>query len=183
MVTEKGTAVLFLTHFEDKGRAGNSIMRSYDHGAAWSGPEPFVKDSVFYPCAVAVAGGTNYVLLDCAGSGSHELYASTDDGQTWSRRSVLPLQKDAWYGALCVMEGGRLLAGAYVTEDEDHLYYCISADGGCSWACSKRRMLIKKFVIRNLPALMVDTISTAGRRCRVSMFCTSPATESTGIRV
>ena len=143
LVTEKGTAVLFLTHFGNGKRTGNSIMRSHDHGTTWSDPEPLAKETVGYPAAVAVAGAVNYVLLDSLNAG-HELHVSTDDGQTWSRRSTLPLQKDAWYGAMCVMEDGRLLAGAYVTHDENHLHYCISQDGGHTWSEQQEAYVDKK---------------------------------------
>jgi hypothetical protein len=143
LVTETGVAVLFLTHFENGKRAKNVVMRSSDHGATWSGPETLSHETIGYPAAVAVAGAANYVLLDSL-KGDHELLVSTDGGRTFSKRSTLPLQKDAWYGALCVMEDGRLLAGAYVTRDENHFYYCISQDEGRSWSGQQRALLDKK---------------------------------------
>lgn len=143
LVTEKGTAVLFLTHFEKKVRAGNSIMRSDDHGKTWSDPKPFSNKAIGYPAAVATSGVVNYVLFDCL-NGDYELYVSTDDGQTWTKRSTLPLQKDAWYGGMCVMKDGRLLAGAYVSSDENQFYYCISQDGGCTWSRQEKAYLDKK---------------------------------------
>ena len=143
LVTAEGTVVLILTEFDGDRRVRNSVMRSKDCGATWSGPEPFADDAVGYPAAAAVAGSVCYVLLDSV-RGPHELYVSVDDGKTWRRRSTLPLQKDAWYGALCVMEDGGLLAGAYVTQDEDHLYYCISRDGGRTWGAQRKAPLDKK---------------------------------------
>ena len=116
-------------------------MRSQDHGATWSDPEPFAGDVIGYPAAVAVAGAVNYALVD---SGDHVLCVSTDDGQTWRKRSSLPLQNNAWYGAMCIMEDGRLLAGAYVTHDENHLYYCISPDGGRTWGTQQKAYLDKR---------------------------------------
>ena len=149
LVTEQGTIVLFLTHFENidnAKRIGNSIMRSYDHGMTWSKPEPFAGDVVGYPAAVAVAGEVNYVLIDRENDDNrnHELYVSNDDGMTWTKRSTLPLQEDAWYGAMCVMEDGGILAGAYVTKDEHHLYYSISKDGGFTWNGQNKAYLDKK---------------------------------------
>lgn len=133
LVTQNGTAVLFLTHFADGKRVANQIMRSFDHGKTWGAAEPLAEELIGYPAAVAVEDSANYVLFDRP-DGDHELYASTDDGKTWTKRSTLPLQKDAWYGALCTMkEEGRLLAGAYVSNDEKHFYYCISEDGGHTW--------------------------------------------------
>ena len=97
LVTDQGAAVLFLTHFENGNRVGNSLMRSHDHGATWSDPEPLGPSAIGYPAAVALGGPVNYVLFDSL-NGDHELYVSTDDGKTWGKRSSLPLQKDAWYG-------------------------------------------------------------------------------------
>lgn len=147
LVTEKGTGILFLTQFERDKRTGNSIMRSYDNGVTWSDPEPMADKLIGYPAAVAVVGNVNYVLFDEEMDGEpgyHQLYISTDDGKTWSKRSTLPLQKDAWYGALCVMEDGSLLAGAYVTNDEKHLYYTISNDDGYTWEKQEKAYVDKK---------------------------------------
>ncbi len=148
LVTEKGTAVLFLTHFDLKGggakRIGNSIMRSHDHGITWSDPAPVANEAVGYPAAVAVTGTVNYVLFDSLSDADHELWVSTDDGQTWRKRSTLPLQTDAWYGAMCIMKDGRLLAGAYVARDPHHLYYCISDNDGRTWGKQQKAYLDKK---------------------------------------
>ena len=112
-------------------------MRSSDHGATWTDYAPLDGDFVGYPSSVAVAGDTTYLLLDTdgpgGGPGPHVLYASTDDGRTWTKRSTLPLAAPAWYGALCVGAEGRLFAAAYVETDENHLYYSVSADRGRTW--------------------------------------------------
>jgi len=143
LVTGKGTAVLFLTHFRKNERIGNGIMRSCDNGSTWTAYEPFGPGVVGYPCAVAVSGDTSYVLFD-SNQGRHLLYASTDDGETWQKRSALPLDEDKWYGALCVMGDGRLLAGAYTEKDESSFYYCISEDAGKAWSEQKAAKLDKK---------------------------------------
>lgn len=145
LVTDKGTGVVFVSHWENDKRVRIVVMRSHDYGSTWSDAQPVDGDFVGAPAAVAVSGSTNYVLFDCDGAkGPHVLYASTDDGRTWRKRSTLPLEIPAWYGALCTMEDGSLLAGAYVTADEDHLHYCISRDGGRSWSEQKRAQLDKK---------------------------------------
>jgi len=136
LVAGSGTAVLFLTHFKDDKRTRNAILKSLDHGSTWTECEPFNADAVGYPCAVAVSGDTSYVLID-SNAGPHVLYASMDDARTWRKRSTLPLDKEKWYGAMCIMADGRLLAGAYTAEDEKHFHYCISADGGKTWSEQK----------------------------------------------
>ena len=136
LVTSKGTVVLFISHMGNPVRGGGKertnlgFMRSYDHGDTWTGYQPLDGSFKGYPASIAVAGETNYLLVQ---GGSHVLYVSTDDGRSWNKRSTLPLDNETWYGALCVMEDGRLLAGAYRTADEHHLYYCISEDEGHNW--------------------------------------------------
>ena len=142
LTTGNGIVVLFLTHV-DNGRSRSGFMRSRDHGVTWTDYEPLDGGFVGYPCAVGVAGDTNFVLYDIS-SGPHVLYVSTDDGQSWRRRSTLPLDDDKWYGAMCIMEDGRLLAGAYTEKDEHHLYYCISRDQGRTWTEQRRAYLDKK---------------------------------------
>jgi hypothetical protein len=142
LVTGDGTAVLILTGFEDGKRAQNRIMRSSDHGRTWGPMEPLDREVIGYPAAVALDERTSYVLFD-SNDGPHVLYASTDQGQTWERRSTLPLENRLWYGALCGREDGRLLAGAYTEEDEEGFYFCISEDGGRSWGEQQRAFVDK----------------------------------------
>lgn len=145
LVTSKGTVVLFVSHFttKDNSRTNSGFMRSFDHGTTWSDYQPLDGSFVGYPAAVAVGGETNYVLFD-SNDGPHVLYVSTDDGCSWSRRSTLSLENAAWYGAMCLMDDGRLLAGAYVTADENNFYYCISRDKGFTWEQQKKAYVDKK---------------------------------------
>ncbi len=147
LVTSKGAVVLFMAHFYlDHARTNSGFMRSYDHGVTWSEYQPVDGSFVGYSASVEVDGETNFVLFDDADmrNGPHVLYVSTDDGRSWDKRSTLPLDNSAWYGALCFMEDGRLLAGAYKTEDEYHFYYCISDDQGHTWSEQRRTYLDKK---------------------------------------
>lgn len=144
LVTHKGTVVLFVTHFKaGQGRTKSGITRSYDHGKTWTDYEPMDGDFVGYPAAVAVDGETNFVLMDIGG-GPHVLYVSTDDGMTWKKRSTLTLDDDKWYGGMCMMADGRILAGAYDSKDEDHFHYCISSDKGHTWSEQRHAPVDKK---------------------------------------
>lgn len=144
LVTNMGTVVLFVTQIKTPGaRTGSGIMRSFDHGTTWTEYQPIDRDFVGYPTSVAVNGDINYVLFD-SNSGPHVLYVSTDDGQSWEKRSTLPLDNSKWYGAMCFMEDGRLLAGAYETYDERHFHYCISENQGKTWGEQKRAYVDKK---------------------------------------
>ena len=144
LVTQNGTVVLVLTHVSTTGRKKSGIIKSRDNGATWTDYEPIDGDFVGYPCATAVAGGTNYVLFDVTSGGPHVLYVSTDDGGSWHKRSTLPLDDKTWYGAMTTMADGRLLAGAYTEKDEHHFYYSISQDQGKTWGEQKRAYVDKK---------------------------------------
>ena len=149
LVTSEGTVVLFISHMGNpvqgdlQGRINLGFMRSVDHGVTWTDYQPLDGSFVGYPAAVAVVGETNYVLID-SNEGPHVLYVSTDDGRSWRKRSILPLDDESWYGALCVMEDGRLLAGAYKSADEHHFYYSISEDEGNTWGEQKLAYLDKR---------------------------------------
>ena len=146
LVTQNGTVVLFLSHVGDEGRSKSGIMRSSNNGSTWTDYESLDGDFSGYPCAVAVTGNTNYVMFDDTEPttrGPHVLYVSTDDGKSWEKRSTLTLDNDKWYGTMCVMEDGRLLAGAYTEKDEHHFYYCISTDQGRTWSEQERAYVDK----------------------------------------
>ena len=143
LVTKKGTAVLFITKFVEGHRSNSDVMRSHDNGGTWSDPQPVDGTFVGYPAAVAVVGETNYVLFDSEQAG-YVLYESTDDGASWHKRGDLPFSKQLFYGALCVMKDGRLIAGAYNSKDETHLYYCISDDQGRNWSKVERAYVDQK---------------------------------------
>ena len=145
LVTERGTIVLFLTHFEigsEASRIRLGTIKSYDNGGTWTDYETLDGNFVGYPCSTAVSGETNYVMVDSS-AGPHVLYVSTDDGRTFSKRSAMSLDDDKWYGTMTIMADGRLLAGAYTHHDEDHFYYCISKDQGRSWGPQKKAFVDK----------------------------------------
>ena len=159
LVTEEGTVVLFITHFwtgeGPSPRSMSGFLRSFDYGATWTNYESVDGSFVLYPVQTAVDGNINYVVFDAIDKGAapaasagragpHILYVSTDDGRSWKKRSTLSLENDKWYGALTLMEGGGLLAGAYDSEDEYHFYYCISRDQGRTWTEQRKAHVDKK---------------------------------------
>ena len=184
LVTQDGTVVLFLTHVSSSGRKKSGILRSRDSGSTWTDYEPIDGDFVGYPCTVAVAGDTNYVLFDLTSGGPHVLYVSTDDGRRWHKRSTLPLDGDVWYGAMTLMADGRLLAGAYTEKDEHNFYYCISKDQGKTWSKQERAYVDKKVRDPELAYLGGKYYSTGGRdsmeKVVIASFSISLTTASPG---
>ena len=153
LVTPKGTVILFISDFGNKDSGdptyiGSGLMRSFDNGLTWTDYQRIDGDFVGAAMMTASKGSTLYVLYDQNGEGSyHVLYVSNDDGASWSKRSTLSLDADAWYGTMCFMTDGRLIAGAYKNETEDIFYYCISNDNGLTWGPQKTTHLDKN--IRN----------------------------------
>ena len=152
LVTSTGSAViLFITHLKhythDDRRVGSGFVRSLDNGQTWSEYQPLDGDFAGYPVTAFSVGSTNYVLYDDS-KGPHVLFVSTDDGVNWSRRSTLPLQNEIWYGTMCFMKDGRLIAGGYLNDEYGQFfYYCISNDDGVTWGPQKKTYLDKR--IRN----------------------------------
>ena len=144
LVTQKGTVVVFITHFGDGTRTMSGFMRSFDHGVSWTPYESVDGTHLGYPVAAAVDGSTNYVVYDSVGGGPHVLYVSTDNGRSWRKRSSLSLHENTWYGALTLMKDDGLLAGAYHSDDEYHFYYCISTDQGHSWSKQRKARVDQK---------------------------------------
>ena len=64
----------------------------------------------------------------------YRLYFSQDNGSTFSRRSVLPVDLGRGYGTMAILPDGSLIVYVYNTDDEKNLDYVISQDGGLTWS-------------------------------------------------
>ena len=138
LVTTNGTVILFISQFGNKDSGsptyvGSGFMRSFDNGQTWTDYQPIDGGFVGTALGTASKGSTLYMLYHSHTGEGHVLYVSDDDGATWTKRSSLSLDRDAWYGTMCFMTDGRLIAGAYKTAHEDTFYYCISNDNGVTW--------------------------------------------------
>ena len=105
------------------------------------------KDGVIYVLFFA-----NPELPGIAHVTEHELQllVSTDGGETYDLRSVMPFQsmKYSFYGTMEFMPDGRLIVYTYDENDEFNLKYCVSSDNGCTWPVNNRRAFFEK-CIRN----------------------------------
>lgn len=152
-----GTVVAIAGRYTDHkwGRTTPVYLLSHDHGRTWGparevDPEAHVREMA-REHALLVYGDTIFVLFNAGTNGEwpgpHTLYVSTDNGETFVRRSILPFDERTWYGAMTVTPEGDLIAYSYRTTDEHHLRYTISSDRGHTWSPVKRTFLAKR--IRN----------------------------------
>jgi len=78
----------------------------------------------------------------------YALQVSTDQGESFSRRSELPWKgDDRCYGTMAVLHDGSLIVYAYNPRDEQRLDRVISPDGGFTWGKVQTSFFEKK--IRN----------------------------------
>ena len=150
--TDTGAVVLFTLecgNTEDKGFRWQplrvpSFLRSTDGGRSWENAEAMGNQPGRIWDAV-VHNGTIFVLELCNDSSikwhgnlpehHYALYVSTDAGERFSRRSVLPFAYDGrGYGTMAVLPDGSLIAYVYNIADEKHLDYVTTRDGGFSWS-------------------------------------------------
>lgn len=128
--------------------------RSVDGGGTWTGPVEVGPDRgrVY---GAAYANGTVYALKFrndaeddfCGTTEEHvyTLYASRDDGATFTPLSDLPFNtRGRGYGTLCFLADGRMIAYVYNKHNEEYLDYTISADGGLTWSAPKSSFFAKR---------------------------------------
>jgi len=141
VVTDNGTIIIFLTNWSLTPGTRNYIgyIRSFDNGNSFTGfsylntTTPNDVDSTGYdPFS---HNGTVYVICDSGGGtgGYHKLYVSTDNGSSFSRRSVLPFGKSNTYWDIDLMSNNDIIAISFLSSSSDKLYYCISHDYGYTW--------------------------------------------------
>jgi len=126
-------------------------LLSHDNGSTWSEARevhPGADSSeIGREHASFVRGNTIYVLFNQGLRGSHRLYVSTDNGESFQQRSVLPFKDRLWYGAMTPLDDSRIIAYVYHSGDEHFLRYTISADSGNTWGPVEKAFFAKR--IRN----------------------------------
>ncbi len=119
--------------------------RSSDGGRTWSefGPEVQLFDGWTEPYAhgeLLLADDGNWLLpvhgADCVGDTTYStLAASTDEGQTWSRRAVIAAAEGTnfYETDLIRLEDGRLLGVIRTDDSPFETFQAYSSDDGHSW--------------------------------------------------
>jgi len=155
-----GTVIAVLARFADPKwikQLPPVYLLSYDHGRTWSEPRDLdpsasvadvsltfdalcVHEDTVY--AVFMSGADNYC------PGPYSLYCSTDNSETWTRRSELPFSHDNYYCTAGVLDNGDLIVYSYPyrkKETNEHdLHYVISSDQGYTWSPVQTTYFAKK---------------------------------------
>jgi len=160
-------------------RAGDQLMRSTDDGATWTLAQQMDLSTVPDHGDVLIAADRLYTLV--AGSPDRTLYASSDDGQTWSAvrtRSgiervmeldgLLILQWASYDGGLHTEIGVSDDGGATWTDIVTPLYGAVDLDGGYVYVASDQ-FPNRKVIRAPLSAFQGGTASQAAPTARVSL--------------
>lgn len=134
-----------------------TFVRSPDGGKTWSEPDEVTTERGRVYDAVTDTGDIFVLEFENDAEDTwygtkpehaYGLHVSTDDGESFSRRSELPFETDRrGYGALQFIDDGSLIAYVYHLNDERHLEYTRSPDRGQTWGPVHRTQVSKK--IRN----------------------------------
>jgi hypothetical protein len=158
--TTDGAILLFNLECQGKGwqpLAVPTYLRSTDGGLTWEPPSPMgaeparIWDAVLHEGSILVLELCNDSTVHWYGNlpeHHYALHVSEDNGLTFSRRSILPLDvQRRGYGTMATLHDGRLIAYVYNNDDEKHLDYLTSDDGGRTWSAVQKAFMAKK--IRN----------------------------------
>ena len=146
-----GTLIAFVCRFagaEWVKKLPPVCLLSHDHGQTWSGPHPLDPDATVEDVSLtfdavftqdgqvfAVFMGGSVVYCD----GPHSLYVSTDNGESFERRSVLPFDLENYYVTAGSLDNGDIIVYSYPYRasgdiDEYNIPYVTSADEGRTWS-------------------------------------------------
>ncbi|HNS32088.1 MAG TPA: sialidase family protein [bacterium] len=107
-----------------------------------------VYDAIYHENTIFALHFHNPVWLGKGGEDKYLLHVSTDNGETFSTRSILPFDTcGRAYGTMEILGDGSLIAYVYNIKDESRLDYVISKDLGHTWSEVKTTRLEKR--IRN----------------------------------
>lgn len=134
-------------------------LLSYDNGHTWTEPREVDPSATVEEISMTyntsfVYNDELYVVFIGGGGGSpqgpYSLYVSTDNGETFEKRSDLPFPKEMsyLYSASGVLDDGSIIVYTYPRdEDERFIPYAISDDNGKTWSEVKTSYFDKR--IRN----------------------------------
>jgi hypothetical protein len=132
-------------------------VRSFDDGRTWTAPvrlgeergrvyDALYRDGTIYVLKFANSAEENWT--GCHLEHVYELYSSTDNGATFVRKSIIPLDTQGrGYGTMEFTKAGCLMVGVYNIADENTMDIISSDDCGVVWSQAQGVWLEKR--IRN----------------------------------
>jgi hypothetical protein len=146
-----GTLITFICRFENEKwikKLPPVYLLSHDQGRTWTEPHPLDPDATVEDVSLtfnAVFTHNDQVFAMFMGGsaeycdGPYTLHVSTDNGETFERRSILPFDHENYYGTIGVLDNGDVIAYSYPYRenqpiDEYNMPYVISTDDGRSWS-------------------------------------------------
>ena len=146
-----GTLIAFVCRFERDlwvKKLPPVCLLSHDRGRTWGEPRPLDPeatveevslsfDAVFthhdQVFAVFMGGSADYCF------GPYTLHVSSDNGESFERRSILPFDHENYYVTAGVLDSGDLISYSYPFRrnaeiDEYNIPYVTSADEGRTWS-------------------------------------------------
>ena len=156
-----GTLIAIAARFEDEKwvkKYPPVYLLSYDNGKTWTGPRDIDKSVTVHDLSLTydasfVYNDTIYVFFTGGAGdmcpGPYSLYVSTDNGETFSKRSNLPFNKLNNYGTGAMLDDGSIIVYSYPWDqtnntDEHNLPYTISEDEGYTWSEIKTAYFAKR---------------------------------------
>jgi hypothetical protein len=149
-----GTLIATVIHYANERwqkQQGPVYFLSYDDGHTWKGPRKYDASATVHDIAytmntsfvhdgevfIVFRGGTS----DMTPGGPQTLWASADNGESFSRRSTLPFDNAVYYWAAGSLDDGRIIVytyDAHLKKDdptaEQNIPYVTSKDGGRTWS-------------------------------------------------
>lgn len=177
VTASNGTIVAMAPNYPG-GTDAPSYFLSYDHGHTWTGPRKLDPSATgeevgrTYSRASFVHDDTIYFLFlgGKRGNGPISLYASTDHGETFIKRSEHLFarrlhNKNYWYLTGTARDDGSFIVYTYQgPEDEYNAPYVISTDQGRTWSEVRYAYLEKKSGIRSFRKRSAIIISCTDAR-------------------
>jgi len=154
ITSPNGTLIVTVIHYANEGWLKQKppvYFLSDDDGHTWKGPRAFdesatVDDIAYTMDTSFVRDGEVFIVFrggtsNMSPGGPHTLWASDDNGESFSRRSVLPFADADYYWAAGALDGGDIIVYTYNAHHkrenqtaEQNIPYVISTDGGRTWS-------------------------------------------------